>query len=145
MKAKVIPADNRLRLYTAIALVVIVIAGFVTYDWSQRVLVEVERLAQYDRQLAFDRAASFLKMAAALVGVTTALAAISEARKARRSLSAGEWPPPGTRVLVETPIMEGEPARRRARFILVLSTIMLVMAVGLQVFTWLFVRSYMTS
>ena len=84
-------------------------------------------------------------MAAALVGVTTALAAISEARKARRSLSAGEWPPPGTRVLVETPIMEGEPARRRARFILVLSTIMLVMAVGLQVFTWLFVRSYMTS
>lgn len=145
MNAKVIRADNRLRVYTAIALIVIVVAGFVTYDWSQRVLVEVEKLAQYDRQLAFDRAASFLKMAAALVGVTTALVAVSEARKARRSLSAGEWPPPGTRVLVDTPVIEGEPARRRARFIVVLSTVMLAMAVGLQVFTWLLVRSYISQ
>lgn len=144
MNAKVIPADNRLRVYTAIALVVIVVAGFVTYDWSQRVLVEIEKLAQYDRQLAFDRAASFLKMAAALVGATTALVAISEGRKARRSLSTGEWPPPGTRVLVDTPVIEGEPARRRAKFIIALSTVMLGMAVGLQLIAWLLVRSYLT-
>jgi hypothetical protein len=119
-----------------------VVAGFVTYDWSQRVLADVEKLAQYDRQLAFDRGASFLKMAAALIGVTTALVAVSEARKARRSLAAGEWPPPGTRVLVDTVVVRGEPARRRAKFMIALSTVLLAMAVGLQVFAWLFVRSY---
>lgn len=144
MNAKMIPADNRLRVHAAIALVVIVVAGFVTYDWSQRVLADVEKLAQYDRQLAFDRAGSFLKMAAALIGVTTALVAVSEARKARRSLSAGEWPPPGTRVLVDTPVIHGEPARRRAKFMIALSTVLLTMAVGLQVFAWLLVRSYAT-
>jgi hypothetical protein len=101
MNAKIIRADNRLRVYTAIALVVIIVCGFVTYDWTQRALVEIEKLA--------------LKMAAAVVGVTTALVAVSEARKARRSLSTGKWPPPGTRVLMDTPVVEGGPARRRAK------------------------------
>jgi len=45
MNDKVIRADTRLRVYAAIAIVVIVVAGFVTYDWSQRVLVDVEKLA----------------------------------------------------------------------------------------------------
>jgi hypothetical protein len=142
MNTKMIRADNRLRAYTAIALVVIIACGFVTYDWTQRALVEIEKLAQYDRQLAFDRAASFLKLAAAVVGVTTAFVAVSEARKARRALAAGEWPPPGTRVLMDTPVVEGEPARRRAKFVIGLSIAMLVIAIGLQVFAWLLVRSY---
>jgi hypothetical protein len=45
MNAKIIRADNRLRVYTAIALVVIIVCGFVTYDWTQRALVEIEKLA----------------------------------------------------------------------------------------------------
>jgi len=145
MNAKIILADNKFRAYTAISLAVIVVAGFVTYDWSQRALIEVEKLAQYDQQLAFDRAGSLLKLAAAVVGVTTALVAVSEARKARRSISTGEWPPPGTRVLVDTPIVEGEPARRRAKFVVALSIVLLAMAIGLQVFVWLLVRSYPTQ
>ncbi|MCK5439563.1 MAG: hypothetical protein KAI97_06450 [Gemmatimonadetes bacterium] len=145
MNAKMIHADNRLRVYTAIALVVIIVCGFVTYDWTQRALAEIEKLAQYDRQLAFDRAASFLKMAAAVVGVTTALVGVSEARKARRSLATGEWPPPGTRVLMDTPVVEGGPARRRAKFVIALSMAMLTIALGLQVFAWLLVRSYTTQ
>jgi hypothetical protein len=46
MNAKIIRADNRLRVYTAIALVVIIVCGFVTYDWTQRALVEIEKLAR---------------------------------------------------------------------------------------------------
>lgn len=145
MSAKIIRADNRLRAYTAIALAIIVVAGFVTYDWTQGALAEIEKLAQYDRQLALDRAASFLKMGAGVVGVTVALVAVSEARKARRSLSTGEWPPPGTRVLMDTPVVEGGPARRRAKLVIGLSIVMLAIALGLQVFVWLIVRSYNTQ
>jgi len=46
---------------------------------------------------------------------------------------------------MDTPVVEGGLARRRARLVIVLSIAMLAIALGLQVFAWLIVRSYNTQ
>ena len=51
-------------------------------------------------------------------------------RFARRVLSSGQFPPPGTRVLFDTQILEGKSARWRAIFLIIFGGLLLVVGLA---------------
>lgn len=130
---RALPADPRFRMQAAGALAVAVVAaagiGWWFTDWLQatRLLHPASaqaRLLEAFRWAAGAGAASILVLAAVLW------------QTASRTLRAGEYPPPGTRVLLPTPVLEGEPALRRARLLRMLAALCLLVAVALLLLAW---------
>jgi hypothetical protein len=130
---RALPADPRFRMQAAGALAVAVVAaaGIAWWfaDWLQatRLLhptTAQQRLLEAFRWAAGAGAASILVLAAVLWHTAT------------RTLQAGEYPPPGTRVLLATPVLEGDTALHRARVLRMLAALCVLVAVALLLLAW---------
>jgi hypothetical protein len=114
MDQEIIPADRRLRLVLSVVVVVAMLAAAAFYWQFSR---ELQDLARTDVQAAIARVAQvrWLTLGSVVVAV---LASISLAVSAVRAVRADRFPPPGARVLRDTPVLHGAPARNRAYLLL---------------------------
>jgi hypothetical protein len=130
---RALPADPRLRTQAAgVAAATIVTGAFGIFLFSS--WVEAARLlppAQAQQQLL----RAFLWATGAGVLALMVLAAFLW-RTGARTHRAGEYPPPGSRVLRETPVLEGEAALRRARILRMLAVLAALLAVAVVLLAW---------
>lgn len=130
---KVIKADAVLKKKVILFYVAVVIAGIIVFKLSYDYLQELRVLAQEDIDTAVDRILFFIHVW--LVISVAAIAAVGAYLLwfALRVLRSGQMPPPGTRVIRDMKIIDGEKAMNRARVLIVASLLLVV--IGLAV-TW---------
>ncbi len=130
---KVIKADAALKKKIIIFYVIVAIIGVIIFKFSYDYLQEMRVLAQEDIDTAADRMLLFIHVwlvisVVAVMGVGGYLLWF-----ALRVLRSGQMPPPGTRVIRDMRIIEGEKATKRAKVLIIASVLLVI--IGLAV-TW---------
>jgi MFS family permease len=106
------PAARRKAIFLAMLLIA---AGAALAGFLQSFTGKLGLLAETDPQRALEQGSLLLlALSAALVGVTLALAAWLY-RQGSRIERAGRYPPPGARVIRDTPVVSGPGAAARGR------------------------------
>lgn len=121
-------ADPRLRrraLAGIAAVVVLAALGFVALS---RYVGGLELLAATDPAAAVRRLVRLATLVTALLGAGAAAAGLYFFDLSRRALAAGCFPPPGTWLVSDTPVLRGAAARRKARLGAILA--LLLVAIG---------------
>ena len=130
---KIIKADAVLKKKIIIFYVIVAIVGVIVFKFSYDYLQEMRVLAQEDIDTAADRILLFIHVwlvvsVVAVMGVGGYLLWF-----ALRVLKSGQMPPPGTRVIRDMRIIEGEKAMKRAKVLIIASVLLVI--IGLAV-TW---------
>jgi hypothetical protein len=138
---KVIKADAALKKKIIIFYVVVAIVGVIVFKLSYDYLQEMRVLAQEDIDTAADRMLLFIHVwlvisVVAVLGVGGYLLWF-----ALRVLRSGQMPPPGTRVIRDMRVIEGEKATKRAKVLIIASVLLVI--IGLLV-TWQTFSSFST-
>jgi len=111
---EIIPADPKARR-VALALVLAgLVAGGTAVLWLNRYQDDLLRLARKDRPVAVAKALRLANAVALAGGAGLVAAGVWFAVLGRRICSAGRFPPPGMRVVRDTPVRTGAAARRLA-------------------------------
>ena len=116
-----VPADPRLRKRAILIALTMTLVGLVFLYLFRRFLYEMEALATVSPQLAFETLHQ-VGMAALMVTLVSAtmLAGVL-AYASLRVYRTGQWPPPGWRVIWDTPLRTGRQASKVALFSLLLA------------------------
>jgi hypothetical protein len=99
-----VPADPCLRKRPIAVVSLTLLVGLVCLSFFQGFLHEMEALATASRQLAFEKLHPVGTAALMVTLVSSTMLAGLLAYASLRVFSAGQWPPPGWRVIWETPI-----------------------------------------
>jgi len=126
-------ADPDFRRFVFFFFVALVVVGAVSLwafqDWLSRVARAEPIVARHHLLLAF----------ACLMGASCALLVALGVylwRTGARVHAAGRFPPPGMRVLHDTPVLHGAAASRRARLLQGMGVALLICCLGLVIATW---------
>jgi len=130
---KVIKADGALKKKIFLFYVVVAIAGIIVFKLSYDYLQELRVLAQEDINTAVDRMLFFIHVWLAVSIVAIVAVGGYLLWFALRVLRSGQMPPPGTRVIRDMKVIDGERAMKRAKVLIVASVLLVV--IGLAV-TW---------
>lgn len=130
---RALPADPRFRLQAAGVLAVAVVAAAAIGWWFADWLDATRQLHPASAQA---RLLEAFRWAAGAFAVSILVLAAVLWHTAARTVGAGEYPPPGTRVLRATPVLEGEAALRRARVLRLLAALCLFIAVAVLLLGW---------
>lgn len=127
--ADVLRADPRYRLVVAgVALAGLALGGLAIVLFRRR-MVSLYVLAVEDSEAAV---AAFFQLAGWIFlgfGVLVTLVGLHAFVTARRAFRAAQMPPPGTRVLRDTPVVRGPLARRRARTAMILAGLIVLVGI----------------
>jgi hypothetical protein len=115
-------ADPRFRRNVFTLYAAVIILGAAAIYWV------LPALKEYFARASFQTPLSELRVALFLVFLPVLLTAFYSYRFARRVLRSDQFPPPGSKVLFDTEVIEGEPARRKARAAIALSVILVIVA-----------------
>lgn len=127
------PADPGARRRAAILVLVLAAAGGLAVWWMQARVAALHVLAEQDPANAVDELARLVGyLAFAISGPLVAFSAYGY-WIAYRVYADQRFPPVGMAVVRDTPIIEGQAARRRARLLAALTTALLVASVALPV------------
>lgn len=127
-------ADRRLRGVTFAVVVVLVIAGVVLLQvLLPQYLDYLRTLSQTDPdRLRAEYKRAFFWMFG-LMGVLGAMIGLHTLRLGMRTRRAGEFPPPGVKVIVDTRVLQGRRAQQAALALIIGGALFAVAAVGLAV------------
>lgn len=121
MMNPIVPADPRLRKRALIFVSITLLVGLVWLYFFQGFLREMEALATASPQLAFEKLHPVGTAALMVTLFSATMLAGLLAYASLRVYRAGQWPPPGWRVIWETPIRTGRQASMVALFFLLLA------------------------
>ncbi len=99
----------------------LMIAGAVMFLFLNSWIEETRALALRDPDQAAREAAGMLMLLGAVGGVSAVAFGVYCGLLGRRTLRSSRFPPPGTKVLLETKVITGDPARRRGTLFVVLA------------------------
>ncbi|HVE52254.1 MAG TPA: hypothetical protein VNB23_02595 [Ramlibacter sp.] len=116
--AEILPADRRFRVQAAVTVCTLLVVGAVVVVLFDQWLLGVRQLPP--EQAATRVLAAYLAWSAACGVALLVLAAVLW-RSGNEVIAAARFPAPGTRVLRDTPVLEGEAAVRRGRLLRVLA------------------------
>ncbi len=131
MPQEIQQADPRLRRRVLLALVVASALAAVGLRYLAGYLGALEPQSEEELRQATAQALTLARAILGLVGVAGAALAVHLLHLSRRALAAGRFPPPGARVLSDTPVLTGAAARRTGRQGIALAVLLL--GVGLAV------------
>jgi hypothetical protein len=120
MNAKIVPADKSYRLKTILLLVLVVLAGLATFQWLVPWAHQAVRRLEPQKGLFVVRCA-LMVMFCTMVSLAVYLACFG-----RKVLKYRSIPPPGTKVLRDTRLVEGKSAVLRGQIVMLLSVLMLI-------------------
>ena len=129
-------ADPRARKRVIFIILTIVLGGSAYLYWFTGFLQDMERLSETEWEAAFGKLWPLLLVTtASLLGLSTALASILT-YLAVRVYRTAQYPPPGIRMLWDTPLRTGREARRAALCMLLLAVGPIAYGVGMTWFLW---------
>jgi hypothetical protein len=116
-----IPADPRLRKRAIVFVSITLLVGLVFLYFFQGFLREMEALATTSPQLAFEKLNPVRNATKSVTLFSATALACLLGYVAFSVYRAGQWPPPGWRVIWKTPIRTGRQASKVALFFLLLA------------------------
>ncbi len=139
---KIEPASPILRRNTAIALgvIAVLLAGLLYFVEQQLPVLLNESLLDESPE-ALTRQLNGLIIALAVLSLPMAVPLWLMWSLANRAQKAERFPPPGTRVVRDTPIREGREAQRYARFLKALVLLLALAIAAIPVFLFLLLRA----
>lgn len=129
-------ADPAARRRAARLLAVVAIAGAVLLAAAERYRIPLRDWVLADPPAAADRAAIVIAGAAVVLLLPLAALAAWLWSAGGAVLRAGTFPPPGTRVLRDTPVVVGAAATARGRTLRVLAVVCLAAAAAIAIMFW---------
>ena len=124
---KIVPADPKQRRLALLAVVAIVIGGVVALWWLDRRLDGIDRLVEENLPAAAERALSLVVKALVVMGVSLVGMGLYLFWLGVQINRAGQFPPPGMKVIRNTVVRTGPRARLLANLALV-SSLLAVLA-----------------
>ena len=122
----ILKADPKYRRRVLLLYLACVVIGLGLILWGLPLLGR--HMDEYVKARDLSGGIRFLQILVALLFVPTFPMTYSLYRFAKRVQTSGQLPPPGTKVLRDTVIIEGPPARRRGNQLVVLSILLAVMS-----------------
>lgn len=129
-------ADPATRRRALIYLTLATVVGLVGIGGVEEWLQHLREEAAEDPHAAADKAARVVTVLGAVISASVFGLALVVARLSWRVLSAGRFPPPGAHLTVNTRIVLGAAARRRAYAGLLIASVLAALAVLLPYFLW---------
>lgn len=126
-------ADPQLRRLVAVLLVVAAAVGAIIYWFFRHWLMG---LSQLPSLAAGSRLALAFGWCLGLACLSLAVFAVYLWRLGAKVVGCGQFPVPGARLLRDTTILRGGPARRRGRWLQGLGAVLFACAIGLAVVAW---------
>jgi hypothetical protein len=133
---KILRADPAYRMRAVTILVVLIALGAASLMATSRYLDGLRELAQASPEAAAAKAATLFRGLMAATALIPLLAGAYLSRLAWRGWLEGEFPPPGTRVLMDTAVVSGRSGRRLAALTFALGAILVLSAATLVIFGW---------
>jgi hypothetical protein len=121
LEASLIPADKVYRKKVILVYVIVVSIGAAVIGWGLPWMQEVLRSRSTEDAL------EFMKIALVIVFLGVLPIAFWILSFGRKVIAAERLPPPGTRVIRDTVVLEGEKAKQRGRALVVLSLILMLL------------------
>jgi hypothetical protein len=138
---KIIRADPAYRMQAVALLAVLIAVGVTALLATDRYLGGLRDLAHDSPEAAAAKAATLFRVLMAGTALIPLLAGAWLSRLAWRGWVEGEFPPPGTRVIMDTAVVSGRNARRLASLTFALGVILVLTAVTLAAFGWWMART----
>ncbi len=133
---KVLRADPRFRRRIIAVLVVGIVAGLAAVAGGQVFLSRMRILAQHSPRDAADRVGLVFRLLTAFTALIPLGLGLYLGRMAWRGWLAGEFPPPGTRVISDTAVLTGPTARRMASITFFMAALLIASGVVLAGLAW---------
>ena len=111
---EIIPADTRLRARAIVLAVALTVVGIIAMVLLKVQLRGIEELAEDDLPAAFEKALRLTTAIAWIAGLSFVGMGLWLWRLGRRINRADRFPPPGAKVIKDTPVRTGPAARRVA-------------------------------
>jgi hypothetical protein len=131
-----IPADKRLRKTAIIVLSLIVVGLMASSPYLNSRLAEWREAAADQPEAALSRFSSLFQWLLGLTALLVSAASVYLIVIAVRVLKADRYPPPGLRVIRDTPLRTGRQARITA-YVLMVNSVILILLVSLIFFLFL--------
>jgi hypothetical protein len=128
---EILRADPRLRHGTLLVVLILLGLGVVGLFGLDRYLQGVAADAQLEPEAVFRKIFNLLRLSFVAGGVGLILSGAYLGRFAMRILASGQFPPPGARVIRDTPILRGAPAKRQGRSMATLAILLVVLGLAL--------------
>lgn len=122
-----IPADRRLRHRLLLFLTIFSVLGALLVFGLERHLEEVIAASEENPEQAAREVFRLLRLSSIVGGAGLGVFGLYFARFSLRVLSSGRFPPPGTKVIRDTPVQTGAAARLRAWSGIILAILLLVL------------------
>lgn len=136
----ILKADSRLRVQVLALLAVSTIVGVIVIVALQHYLKGIEEMAENEPERAIRQVFNMLRLSMGAGGFGLLVFGLHLGKFSMRAVAEKQYPPSGTRVLRDTRILEGDAAKRRGRFGLALSVMLLTIGVALPWFPDLVLR-----
>jgi uncharacterized membrane protein SpoIIM required for sporulation len=128
MDKDLIPADQVLRKKVILFLLIVVLTALVLEPHFKAYMDQMSQLSKEDPNLALEKTMLLLKWSLRSVFVALVAMGVYLILLARRTLRLGQYPPPGMRVIRETRLRTGNPAKRAALSLIVVASLLMVVA-----------------
>ncbi|NIM52785.1 MAG: hypothetical protein GTO22_26660 [Gemmatimonadales bacterium] len=142
---KIIRADRTLRTLTVIGIAVAVFVGVIAIVYTESFLRDMRELAQVSPREAAERVGLVLRVVTTTAAVVPIAVGIYLIRVALLTWRAGEFPPPGTRVLRDTTVTTGPNTRRWAVFTFIVAVMLLLSGIAVTLVIWDLVADLLRS
>lgn len=113
MEKQVLKPDKEYRKKAIIILIISIIAGLGVLAYFQVYIDDVKELAKYDRDQALTKIFFMLKIIMISMAFTLASFGIYVLRLSIKTIISEQFPPPGIKVIKETQVLRGSPAKNR--------------------------------
>jgi MFS family permease len=126
---EIIPADKGLRKKTIILIIGIFLAAMILGTYLNGYLADLRLEGEERPELVYPKLITLMKwfLGSAAIGIT--LTGVYLLVIAFRTLKAGRYPPPGMKVIKDTRIKTGKPAKIRA-YLLLFNSVAIIVLIG---------------
>ncbi len=132
----VVRADPKLRRITVVTLILVILLGGAGLYWLRSLPSGLEQWAREDPEGAIVELKLVLRVIFVAMGVIPISVGVFLMYVSRRVLEQQRYPPAGMRVIVDTVIVRGAPARRMALVGMACSALLIVAGVAGPVIGW---------
>ena len=139
---EIIPADKGLRNKTIILVIIIVLAVMIVGPYLSGYLADLRQEGVERPELAYPKIITLMKWVLGSAALLITLTGAYLLMIAFRSLKAGRYPPPGMKVIKDTRVKTGRPAKIMA-YLLIFNSVAIILLIGLVLFLFMLMAEKM--
>lgn len=138
----VIRSNKKYRIIMITLLLGLVVLGIGLIVFTNSYIQELEHIAQQAPDQALRDTGLLLLGITMLAGLPAVGIGAYLGYLGNQVLSTGQFPPPGTRVIVDTHVVQGFPAKVRGVLVMVLGSLVILCGLGLPIVVWRLIQTF---